>query len=99
MRGRPQLEHRLGAVSKMVKQSRQSAGMCMRVSWNGRGVHGQEIARIRVLGMTIGAACVSLFMPLGGAGIMRGSVAVTLAIFAIASLIATLILRRVFELP
>ncbi|WP_347828223.1 hypothetical protein [uncultured Planktomarina sp.] len=51
------------------------------------------------LGMTIGAACVSLFMPLGGAGIMRGSVAVTLAIFAIASLIATLILCRVFELP
>lgn len=41
----------------------------------------------------------SLFIPLGGAGIMRGSVAVTLAIFAIASLIATLILRRVFELP
>ena len=50
MRGRPQLEHRLGAVSKMVKQSRQSAGICMRVSWNGRGVHGQEIARIRVFG-------------------------------------------------
>ena len=50
-------------------------------------------------GMTIGVACVSLFMLLGGAGIMRGSVAVTLAIFAIASLIATLILCRVFELP
>ena len=99
MRGRPQLEHRLGAVSKMVKQSRQSAGMCMRVSWNGRGVHGKKLPAFVFLGMTIGAACVSLFMPLGGAGIMRGSVAVTLAIFAIASLIATLILRRVFELP
>jgi membrane protein implicated in regulation of membrane protease activity len=51
------------------------------------------------LGMTIGAACVSLFMLLGGAGIIEGSVAATLVIFAVASLIATLILRWMFELP
>ena len=51
------------------------------------------------LGMTIGAACVSLFMLLGGARIMEGSVAATLVIFAVASLIATLILRWMFELP
>ena len=51
------------------------------------------------LGMTIGAACVSLFMLLGGAKVLDGSVAATLVIFAVASLIGTLILRRVFELP
>ena len=51
------------------------------------------------LGMTIGAACVSLFMLLGGAKVLGGSVAATLVVFAVASLIATLILRRVFALP
>ena len=51
------------------------------------------------LGMTIGAACVSLFMLLGGAEFLGGSVAATLVIFAVASLTATLILRMVFELP
>tara|TARA_B100000795_G_C22598909_1_gene360427 strand:- start:280 stop:570 length:291 start_codon:yes stop_codon:yes gene_type:complete len=51
------------------------------------------------LGMTIGAACMSLFMLLGGAEVLDGSVAATLAIFAVSSLIATLILRKIFELP
>ena len=51
------------------------------------------------LGMAIGAASVSLFMLLGGAEFLGGSVAATLVVFAVASLIATLILRRVFELP
>jgi len=51
------------------------------------------------LGMAIGAASVSLFMLLGGAEFLGGSVAATLVVFAVASLIATLILRRVFALP
>ena len=51
------------------------------------------------LGMAIGAASVSLFMLLGGAKFLGGSVATTLVFFAVASLIATLILRRVFALP
>ena len=51
------------------------------------------------LGMAIGAASVSLFMLLGGAEFLGGSVATTLVVFAVASLIATLILRRVFALP
>jgi len=51
------------------------------------------------LGMAIGAASVSLFMLLGGAKVLGGSVAATLVVFAVASLIATLILRKVFELP
>ena len=51
------------------------------------------------LGMAIGAASVSLFMLLGGAEVLGGSVAATLVVFAVASLIATLILRKVFELP
>ena len=51
------------------------------------------------LGMAIGAASVSLFMLLGGAEFLGGSVATTLVFFAVASLIATLILRRVFALP
>jgi len=44
------------------------------------------------LGMAIGAASVSLFMLLGGAEVLGGSVAATLVVFAVASLIATLIL-------
>jgi len=36
---------------------------------------------------------------LGGAEFLGGSVAATLVVFAVASLIATLILRRVFALP
>ena len=51
------------------------------------------------LGMAIGAAFVSLFMLLGGGEFLGGSVATTLVFFAVASLIATLILRRVFALP
>ena len=51
------------------------------------------------LGMAIGAASVSLFMLLGGVEVLGGSVAATLVVFAVASLIATLILRKVFELP
>ena len=51
------------------------------------------------LGMAIGAASVSLFMLLGGAEFLGGSVAATLVVFAVASLISTLILRKVFELP
>ena len=51
------------------------------------------------LGMAIGAASVSLFMLLGGAEFLGGSVAATLVVFAVASLIATMILRRVFALP
>jgi membrane protein implicated in regulation of membrane protease activity len=51
------------------------------------------------LGMAIGAASVSLFMLLGGAEFLGGSVAATLVVFAVASLIATLILRRVFASP
>jgi len=51
------------------------------------------------LGMAIGAASVSLFMLLGGAEFLGGSVAATLVVFAVASLIATLILRRAFALP
>ena len=51
------------------------------------------------LGMAIGAASVSLVMLLGGAEVLGGSVAATLVVFAVASLIATLILRKVFELP
>ena len=39
-----------------------------------------------------------LFMVLGGAKALDCSAAVTLVIFAVASLIATLILRRVLEL-
>ena len=43
--------------------------------------------------MTIGAACVLLFMVLGGAKALDSLVAAALVIFAVASLIATLILR------
>ena len=49
--------------------------------------------------MTIGAACVLLFMVLGGAKALDSLVAAALVIFAVASLIATLILRRVIEPP
>ncbi len=49
--------------------------------------------------MTIGTACVLLFMVLGGAKALDSLVAAALVIFAVASLIATLILRRVIEPP
>jgi membrane protein implicated in regulation of membrane protease activity len=50
-----------------------------------------------VLGMTIGAACVALVMLLGGTGVIGAPV--SLLLFALTSLVATLILRRVFALP
>jgi membrane protein implicated in regulation of membrane protease activity len=49
------------------------------------------------LGMTIGAACVALVMLLGGTGSIGAPVSVL--IFAVTSLVATLILRRIFSLP
>ena len=49
------------------------------------------------LGMTIGAACVAVMMLLGGADIIGAPA--SLLLFAFTSLVATLILRRVFSLP
>ena len=49
------------------------------------------------LGMTIGAACVALVMLLGGTGVIGAPV--SLLLFALTSLVATLLLRRVFALP
>ena len=49
------------------------------------------------LGMTIGAACVAVMMLLGGADIIGAPA--SLLLFAFTSLVATLILRRVFALP
>ena len=49
------------------------------------------------LGMTIGAACVAVIMLLCGADIIGAPV--SLLLFAFTSLVATLILRRVFSLP
>ena len=46
------------------------------------------------LGMTIGAACVAVMMLLGGADIIGAPA--SLLLFAFTSLVATLILRRVF---
>ena len=49
------------------------------------------------LGMTIGAACVALVMLVGGAGSIGAPVSVL--IFAVTSLVATLLLRKIFSLP
>ena len=49
------------------------------------------------LGMTIGAGCVALMMLLGGADVIGAPA--FLLLFAVTSLVATLILRRVFSLP
>jgi len=49
------------------------------------------------LGMAIGAGCVSLVMALGGAGVIGAPLSVLM--FAVISLIATLVLRKIFSLP
>ena len=49
------------------------------------------------LGMAIGAGCVALVMALGGAGVIGAPISVLM--FAVISLIATLVLRKVFSLP
>jgi len=49
------------------------------------------------LGMAIGAGCVALVMALGGAGIIGAPLSVLM--FAVISLIATLVLRKIFSLP
>ena len=49
------------------------------------------------LGMAIGAGCVALVMALGGAGVIGAPLSVLM--FAVISLIATLVLRKVFSLP
>lgn len=49
------------------------------------------------LGMAIGAGCVALVMALGGAGVIGTPLSVLM--FAVISLIATLVLRKIFSLP
>ena len=49
------------------------------------------------LGMAIGAGCVALVMALGGAGVVGAPLSVLM--FAMISLIATLVLRKIFSLP
>ena len=49
------------------------------------------------LGMAIGAGCVALVMALGGAGVIVAPLSVLM--FAVISLIATLVLRKIFSLP
>ena len=49
------------------------------------------------LGMAIGAGCVALVMALGGAGVIGAPLSVLM--FAVISLIATLVLRQIFSLP
>ena len=49
------------------------------------------------LGMAIGAGCVALVMALGGADVIGAPISVLM--FAVISLIATLVLRKVFSLP
>ena len=49
------------------------------------------------LGMAIGAGCVALVMALGGAGVIGAPLSVLM--FAVISLIATLVLRKIFSLP
>ena len=50
-----------------------------------------------LLGMAIGAGCVALVMALGGAGVIGAPLSVLM--FAVISLIATLVLRKIFSLP
>ena len=47
--------------------------------------------------MAIGAGCVALVMALGGAGVIGAPLSVLM--FAVISLIATLVLRKIFSLP
>ena len=49
------------------------------------------------LGIAIGAGCVALVMALGGAGVIGAPLSVLM--FAVISLIATLVLRKIFSLP
>jgi membrane protein implicated in regulation of membrane protease activity len=49
------------------------------------------------LGMAIGAGCVALVMALGGAGVIGAPLSVLM--FAVISLTATLVLRKIFSLP
>ena len=49
------------------------------------------------LGMAIGAGFVALVMALGGAGVIGAPLSVLM--FAVISLIATLVLRKLFSLP
>ena len=49
------------------------------------------------LGMAIGAGCVALVMALGGAGVIGAPLSVLM--FAVISLITTLVLRKLFSLP
>ena len=49
------------------------------------------------LGMAIGAGCVALVMALGGAGVVGAPLSVLM--FAMISLIATVVLRKIFSLP
>lgn len=49
------------------------------------------------LGMAIGAGCVALVMALGGAGVIGAPLSVLM--FAVISLISTLVLRKIFSLP
>ena len=49
------------------------------------------------LGMALGAGCVALVMALGGAGVIGAPLSVLM--FAVISLIATLVLRKIFSLP
>ena len=49
------------------------------------------------LGMAIGAGCVALVMAFGGAGVIGAPLSVLM--FAVISLIATLVLRKIFSLP
>jgi membrane protein implicated in regulation of membrane protease activity len=49
------------------------------------------------LGMASGAGCVALVMALGGAGVIGAPLSVLM--FAVISLIATLVLRKIFSLP
>ena len=49
------------------------------------------------LGMAIGAGCVALVMALGGSGVIGAPLSVLM--FAVISLIATLVLRKIFSLP
>ena len=49
------------------------------------------------LGMAIGAGCVAMVMALGGAGVIGAPLSVLM--FAVISLITTLVLRKLFSLP
>ena len=52
-----------------------------------------------LLGFAIGAGVIALLLLIGGASAVGGSVPVMFVIFAVASLAAWLVLRRLFSLP